>query len=101
MRRSRHPVDLVLRLPSLVAQGLVRLYQLFISPFLHLLAGPGSGCKFTPSCSEYARIALRDHGFMRGSWLAARRLLRCHPWQVGGLDPVPPGRDSPSPPPGG
>ena len=46
-------------------------------------------CRYYPSCSTYAVGALRAHGPLRGSWLAARRLLRCHPWSVGGIDPVP------------
>jgi uncharacterized protein len=46
-------------------------------------------CRYYPSCSTYAVGALREHGPARGSWLAARRLLRCHPWSVGGIDPVP------------
>lgn len=47
-------------------------------------------CRYYPSCSTYAVGALREHGPLRGSWFAARRLLRCHPWSVGGIDPVPP-----------
>lgn len=47
-------------------------------------------CRFAPSCSTYAVAALRSHGALRGSWLAARRLLRCHPWNLGGIDHVPP-----------
>lgn len=47
-------------------------------------------CRFHPSCSSYAVEALETHGAVRGSWLAARRLGRCHPWNAGGLDPVPP-----------
>lgn len=46
-------------------------------------------CRFYPSCSTYAVGALRQHGALHGSWLAARRLLRCHPWNPGGIDPVP------------
>lgn len=54
-------------------------------------------CRFYPSCSEYALEALAEHGAGRGSWLALRRLGRCHPWHDGGLDPVPPSnRRSPS-----
>jgi len=62
----------------------IRAYQLLVSPLL------GPRCRFYPSCSAYAVQALTVHGPLRGSWLAARRLLRCHPWNPGGLDPVPP-----------
>lgn len=64
----------------------IRLYQLVLSPLL------GPRCRFYPSCSAYAVEALTTHGPLRGSWLAVRRLLRCHPWNPGGLDPVPPTR---------
>ncbi|TVR49177.1 MAG: membrane protein insertion efficiency factor YidD [Puniceicoccaceae bacterium] len=73
-----------------IAERLVRLYQLTLSPALHALFGPGSGCRFSPTCSAYAREALRVHGFFRGGWLTLRRILRCHPWSHGGCDPVPP-----------
>ncbi len=62
---------------------LVRGYQVGISPWLP------PACRYTPSCSEYAIEALRRHGALKGSWLAARRLLRCHPLRPGGYDPVP------------
>jgi putative membrane protein insertion efficiency factor len=62
---------------------LVRGYQVAISPLL-----PPS-CRYTPSCSEYAVRALERHGALRGVWLAARRLGRCHPLGRGGYDPVP------------
>ena len=62
---------------------LVRAYQVAISPAL-----PPS-CRFTPSCSQYALEALERHGALKGSWLAARRLARCHPFHPGGVDPVP------------
>ena len=62
----------------------IRAYQLLVSPLL------GPRCRFYPSCSSYAVEALRVHGPLRGTLLAARRLLRCHPWNPGGLDPVPP-----------
>lgn len=62
---------------------LVRGYQLLVSPLL-----PPS-CRYYPSCSAYAVEALRVHGLFRGSWLAARRLARCHPWTAGGVDHVP------------
>ncbi len=63
---------------------LVRIYQRLLSPLL-----PAT-CRYEPSCSEYAAEALRAHGLRRGSALAARRILRCHPWRAGGHDPVPP-----------
>lgn len=68
----------------------VRAYQIAVSPTLHAIAGPGSGCRFTPSCSHYAIEALATHGAMHGSALTVRRLLRCHPWGPHGADPVPP-----------
>lgn len=64
--------------------NLLRGYQLLLSPFL------GRSCRFFPTCSHYAIDALREHGAMRGSWLAARRVCRCHPWNPGGVDFVPP-----------
>jgi putative membrane protein insertion efficiency factor len=61
----------------------IRAYQLGLAPVL-----PQS-CRFAPSCSHYAAEAVRRHGPWRGAWLAARRLLRCHPWGGSGYDPVP------------
>jgi len=66
---------------------LLTLYRWLFSPALHTLM-PG-GCKFHPSCSQYAAEAIEMHGAGRGSWLALRRLLRCHPFTRGGFDPVP------------
>jgi hypothetical protein len=63
--------------------GLLRIYQYALSPLL------GRSCRFYPSCSEYAIEALGRHGALKGSYLAARRVLRCHPWHPGGFDPVP------------
>ncbi len=62
---------------------LIRGYRLFLSPWL------GSSCRFEPSCSVYALQALERFGAARGSYLALRRIGRCHPWCDGGLDPVP------------
>ena len=62
---------------------LVRGYQLAISPLLP------PACRYTPTCSQYAIDALRQHGAMKGGWLALRRLGRCHPFRPGGYDPVP------------
>ncbi len=72
-----------------VLLGGVRAYQVVVSPTLHALAGPGAGCRFTPSCSHYACEALRVHGALFGAALAVRRVLRCHPWGPSGADPVP------------
>ena len=66
---------------------IVRGYQLAISPML------GQNCRFYPSCSQYAIEALQLHGAARGSALTARRICRCHPWNAGGHDPVPPPHD--------
>jgi uncharacterized protein len=71
---------------------LVRAYRLVLSPAKTVFLGPAARCRFTPSCSEYALDALRRHGALRGSWLALRRLARCHPWNEGGPDPVPGGK---------
>jgi putative membrane protein insertion efficiency factor len=72
-----------------VIVGLIRAYQVGLSPLL-----PGT-CRFTPTCSQYALEAVNQHGLLRGSWLAARRLLRCHPFGGLGYDPVPPSSKSP------
>jgi hypothetical protein len=63
--------------------ALLKLYRLVISPLY------GDVCRYYPTCSAYALRAVGVHGAVRGSWLAARRLLRCHPWASGGYDPVP------------
>jgi putative membrane protein insertion efficiency factor len=68
--------------------ALLAAYRRWLSPALHALS-PG-GCKFLPTCSEYASQAIAIHGPARGIYLATRRLLRCHPFTPGGLDPVPP-----------
>ncbi|MGH6933989.1 MAG: membrane protein insertion efficiency factor YidD [Dongiaceae bacterium] len=64
--------------------GLIRAYQYLVAPVVSRGA-----CRFAPSCSEYAREAIERHGVGKGVWLAARRLLRCHPWGGSGFDPVP------------
>ena len=64
-------------------QFLIRAYQLLLSPFL------GNHCRFTPSCSQYATEAIGKYGIFKGSWMALKRLGRCHPFCEGGYDPVP------------
>jgi len=66
-----------------VVIGLLKAYRLLISPLY------GDVCRYYPSCSAYALRAVEVHGALRGSWYAARRLIRCHPWAAGGFDPVP------------
>jgi len=74
------------QLPARLLIGLISGYRRFVSPML------GPRCRFYPSCSAYAMEAIRVHGAGRGSWLAVRRLGKCHPFHPGGLDPVPPSR---------
>jgi putative membrane protein insertion efficiency factor len=92
---DRRPIQSILKLPRIIIRGLIRLYQLTLSPLIHAILGPGAGCRFTPSCSEYARIAYSEHGFFRATWLSAWRILRCNPFGRGGFDPVPAGKSSP------
>lgn len=65
---------------------LINIYRWFLSPLL------GSNCRYYPSCSHFAQDAIKAHGALQGSWLAAKRIARCHPWADGGYDPVP-GKD--------
>lgn len=66
-----------------VINGVIRLYQLVVSPIL------GPRCRYMPSCSEYAAEAFNRHGIAKGGWLAIKRVARCHPWGGHGFDPVP------------
>jgi hypothetical protein len=68
---------------SRLAAAVVVAYQRLISPLLP------PACRFAPTCSEYARLALLEHGLARGTWLALRRFARCHPFHPGGYDPPP------------
>lgn len=72
-----------------VILALIATYRRFISPLL------GPHCRFAPSCSAYAAEAVASHGTIRGTALAVRRLARCHPFNPGGFDPVPPPRHTP------
>jgi putative membrane protein insertion efficiency factor len=67
----------------LLLVGLIRFYQLLVSPLFP------RACRFYPSCSRYALVAVTKHGVLRGGWLATARLARCHPWHPGGVDLVP------------
>ena len=77
---TAQPIGMVARALLLLIGG----YRRLVSPLL-----PPS-CRFYPSCSRYAVIAIQRHGALRGLWLAVRRIGRCHPWNPGGYDPVPP-----------
>ncbi|MDV3352244.1 membrane protein insertion efficiency factor YidD [Leptothoe sp. LEGE 181152] len=68
---------------KLVLKALIRSYQILISPLL-----PAT-CRYTPSCSSYALVAIERFGPLRGSWMAIKRIVRCNPWHEGGYDPVP------------
>ncbi len=71
------------RFARLALLGLIHFYRLALSPILP------PACRFEPSCSRYALEAIRLHGAWRGAWLALRRIARCHPFCLGGFDPVP------------
>lgn len=71
----------VLRLPSFLAIGAIRGYQLLISPWI------GPRCRFYPTCSQYGILVFKQYGFVRGIWKTVCRLLKCHPWHPGGHDP--------------
>lgn len=64
-------------------RGLFTFYKMALSPFF------GVSCRYAPTCSEYAQQALEHHGLVKGSWLATKRICRCHPWSEHGFDPVP------------
>jgi len=83
-RGARTVLSTVVAAPRRLVVAVLRLYQLVVSP----LYGPT--CRFYPSCSQYALVAVERHGVLRGAALAGWRLLRCNPWNAGGVDDVPP-----------
>lgn len=88
--RMERPLPDLHPMPRSLSAGfaifLLRLYQRVLSPVLSAL--PGTGCRFFPSCSEYAAQAVSRYGVLRGGARAARRLCRCHPFHPGGFDPL-------------
>jgi len=83
------PAEGLYRLPGLAARGLIFLYQITLSPLLHLLCGPAAGCRFHPTCSRYAAECFRQFPFHRALALSLKRLFKCHPFTPGGYDPPP------------
>lgn len=83
---------MIARAVTAVIRLLIRIYQRILRPMLRFSAGPGAGCRFSPSCSNYFLQAVEAHGPLRGSWLGICRIFRCHPWGGSGYDPVPPAR---------
>ncbi|MEC7885660.1 MAG: membrane protein insertion efficiency factor YidD [Pseudomonadota bacterium] len=69
--------------PKKIIIGLIKIYQMILRPYL------GCHCRFTPSCSDYSIQAVEKHGAVKGTYLSAKRLYRCNPWQPGGIDEVP------------
>jgi len=83
----------LLNLPKLFIRLGIRFYQKFIRPILHFMGGPHSGCRFTPSCSNYCLEAVERHGVVKGLFYGIFRICRCNPWGGCGEDPVPPKKD--------
>ena len=79
-----------MKIPGKILIVIIRLYQIIISPIKGALFNTyGPTCRFQPTCSSYAIEAIKKHGAIKGSYLAIRRILRCHPFNKGGYDPVP------------
>ena len=86
---ARQLRNAIIRAPFIV-------YRTLLSPFLHAASGSAGACRFQPTCSEYAAVAVEHHGIFRGTLLALRRIAKCHPFHRAEFDPVP-GDWSPSP----
>lgn len=78
------------KIASALLLASIQAYRIVLSPLL------GSNCRFAPSCSVYTEVAVRRFGPWRGAWLGSRRIVRCHPWNPGGHDPVPPAPSDPT-----
>lgn len=76
-------MDFIGKIMRRLVLGLIRTYRYAVSPFL------GQRCRFYPTCSEYAFTSIERFGLPRGTWMALRRVARCHPFHAGGVDPVP------------
>jgi len=72
-----------MKISQRIALGVLKIYQYFISPLL------GNNCRYIPTCSCYAHTSIERFGVIKGSWMGLKRILRCHPFHPGGLDPVP------------
>lgn len=83
MAKDKSKISTIMALPATIAVGMIKAYQKWLSPLL------GNNCRFTPSCSNYAITAIFRFGMLKGGWLAAKRILKCHPLNEGGHDPVP------------
>lgn len=77
------------QLRDAIVRGLLAVHKRVLSPVILAAAGTQGACRFQPTCSEYAAIAMAEHGVMHGGWMALGRILRCHPLHRGGFDPVP------------
>ncbi|MFZ9936252.1 MAG: membrane protein insertion efficiency factor YidD [Luteolibacter sp.] len=84
---------MIARAATFCIRLLIHFYQRILRPALKFSAGPGAGCRFWPSCSNYFLQAVETHGPLHGSWLGICRIFRCHPWGGSGYDPVPPARE--------
>jgi uncharacterized protein len=91
-KSARSSLSALISLPARCLVALIWVYKHTFSPLLVVVFGPNSGCRFYPTCSDYAREAISTHGALRGTGLAAVRLCKCHPLHPGGLDPVPPAK---------